>query len=205
MGAGLYRGRGFKTAVSEFLKGQRMLYSRAGCVLWGGAGPGPAPPLKPRPLAVARAYSELAAYQKRHDVNPLRGFLVPLVQVREAGWGPPASREGRGDAGHAQTPPAEGGRGRADPPLRFLLPSAPKNGGGAGAGAAPGGPGVVPRFGGVRSLLHSARPRHRLHLARSRGEGGAALIREGRGASTAAGGAGVKARGFGSVLKTARR
>ncbi|GAB0202260.1 mitochondrial inner membrane protein OXA1L [Grus japonensis] len=30
---------------------------------------------------VARAYSELAAYQKRHDVNPLRGFLVPLVQT----------------------------------------------------------------------------------------------------------------------------
>ncbi|XP_072705314.1 mitochondrial inner membrane protein OXA1L [Ciconia boyciana] len=30
---------------------------------------------------VARAYSELAAYQKRHNVNPLRGFLVPLVQT----------------------------------------------------------------------------------------------------------------------------
>ncbi|KAM9251665.1 mitochondrial inner membrane protein OXA1L [Cariama cristata] len=30
---------------------------------------------------VTRAYSELAAYQKRHDVNPLRGFLVPLVQT----------------------------------------------------------------------------------------------------------------------------
>ncbi|XP_053909091.1 mitochondrial inner membrane protein OXA1L-like [Cuculus canorus] len=30
---------------------------------------------------VARAYSELAAYQKRHDVNPLRGFIVPLVQT----------------------------------------------------------------------------------------------------------------------------
>ncbi|XP_065509098.1 mitochondrial inner membrane protein OXA1L [Caloenas nicobarica] len=30
---------------------------------------------------VARAYSELVAYQKRHDVNPLRGFLVPLVQT----------------------------------------------------------------------------------------------------------------------------
>ncbi|NXO05382.1 OXA1L protein, partial [Rhinopomastus cyanomelas] len=33
------------------------------------------------PLLVTRAYSELAAYQKRHDVNPLRGFLVPLVQT----------------------------------------------------------------------------------------------------------------------------
>ncbi|XP_064900383.1 mitochondrial inner membrane protein OXA1L, partial [Columba livia] len=32
-------------------------------------------------LHVARAYSELVAYQKKHDVNPLRGFLVPLVQT----------------------------------------------------------------------------------------------------------------------------
>ncbi|XP_071657534.1 mitochondrial inner membrane protein OXA1L isoform X2 [Patagioenas fasciata] len=32
-------------------------------------------------LQVARAYSELVAYQKKHDVNPLRGFLVPLVQT----------------------------------------------------------------------------------------------------------------------------
>lgn len=32
---------------------------------------------------VAVAYSELASYQRKHDVNPLRGFLVPLVQVRE--------------------------------------------------------------------------------------------------------------------------
>ena len=29
----------------------------------------------------ARAYAELAAYQRRHNVNPLRGFLVPIVQV----------------------------------------------------------------------------------------------------------------------------
>ncbi|XP_039565479.1 mitochondrial inner membrane protein OXA1L-like, partial [Passer montanus] len=27
------------------------------------------------------AYSELVSYQRRHDVNPLRGFLVPLVQT----------------------------------------------------------------------------------------------------------------------------
>lgn len=32
-------------------------------------------------LRVARAYTELAAYQQRHNVNPLRGFLVPLVQT----------------------------------------------------------------------------------------------------------------------------
>ncbi|XP_068854564.1 mitochondrial inner membrane protein OXA1L-like [Aphelocoma coerulescens] len=30
---------------------------------------------------VAMAYAELAAYQRRHNVNPLRGFLVPLVQT----------------------------------------------------------------------------------------------------------------------------
>ncbi|XP_068777978.1 mitochondrial inner membrane protein OXA1L isoform X4 [Struthio camelus] len=30
---------------------------------------------------VTLAYTELAAYQKAHDVNPLRGFLVPLVQT----------------------------------------------------------------------------------------------------------------------------
>ncbi|XP_014118193.1 PREDICTED: mitochondrial inner membrane protein OXA1L [Pseudopodoces humilis] len=30
---------------------------------------------------VAVAYSELVSYQRRHDVNPLRGFLVPLVQT----------------------------------------------------------------------------------------------------------------------------
>ncbi|XP_074787244.1 mitochondrial inner membrane protein OXA1L [Athene noctua] len=30
---------------------------------------------------VAHAYTELAAYQQRHDINPLRGFLVPLVQT----------------------------------------------------------------------------------------------------------------------------
>ncbi|XP_066484278.1 mitochondrial inner membrane protein OXA1L [Tiliqua scincoides] len=29
----------------------------------------------------AKAYSDLALYQKTHDVNPLRGFLVPLVQA----------------------------------------------------------------------------------------------------------------------------
>ncbi|XP_062992558.1 mitochondrial inner membrane protein OXA1L [Elgaria multicarinata webbii] len=29
----------------------------------------------------AKAYSELNLYQKTHDVNPLRGFLVPLVQA----------------------------------------------------------------------------------------------------------------------------
>uniref|UniRef100_H2ZX33 OXA1L mitochondrial inner membrane protein n=1 Tax=Latimeria chalumnae TaxID=7897 RepID=H2ZX33_LATCH len=30
----------------------------------------------------SKAYSELMMYQKKHDVNPIRGFLVPLVQVR---------------------------------------------------------------------------------------------------------------------------
>ncbi|XP_061300247.1 mitochondrial inner membrane protein OXA1L [Pezoporus flaviventris] len=30
---------------------------------------------------VARAYSELIGYQQRHRLNPLRGFLVPLVQT----------------------------------------------------------------------------------------------------------------------------
>lgn len=30
---------------------------------------------------VAKAYSDLNLFQKKHDVNPLRGFLVPLVQV----------------------------------------------------------------------------------------------------------------------------
>ncbi|XP_074555503.1 mitochondrial inner membrane protein OXA1L [Halichoeres trimaculatus] len=29
----------------------------------------------------AKAYSDLNLYQKKHDVNPLRGFLVPLVQA----------------------------------------------------------------------------------------------------------------------------
>ncbi|XP_028991583.1 mitochondrial inner membrane protein OXA1L [Betta splendens] len=29
----------------------------------------------------AQAYSELNLFQKKHDVNPLRGFLVPLVQA----------------------------------------------------------------------------------------------------------------------------
>ncbi|XP_045556546.1 mitochondrial inner membrane protein OXA1L [Salmo salar] len=29
----------------------------------------------------AKAYSDLTAFQKKHDVNPLRGFLVPLVQT----------------------------------------------------------------------------------------------------------------------------
>ncbi|KAF6724484.1 Mitochondrial inner membrane protein OXA1L [Oryzias melastigma] len=29
----------------------------------------------------AKAYSELNMFQKKHDVNPLRGFLVPLVQA----------------------------------------------------------------------------------------------------------------------------
>uniref|UniRef100_A0A8C3QFM4 Membrane insertase YidC/Oxa/ALB C-terminal domain-containing protein n=1 Tax=Cyanoderma ruficeps TaxID=181631 RepID=A0A8C3QFM4_9PASS len=33
------------------------------------------------PNQVAVAYSQLASYQRRHDVNPLRGFLVPLVQT----------------------------------------------------------------------------------------------------------------------------
>uniref|UniRef100_A0A674H780 Mitochondrial inner membrane protein OXA1L-like n=1 Tax=Taeniopygia guttata TaxID=59729 RepID=A0A674H780_TAEGU len=33
------------------------------------------------PNQVAVAYSELVSYQRRHDVNPLRGFLVPLVQT----------------------------------------------------------------------------------------------------------------------------
>lgn len=30
---------------------------------------------------VAKAYSDLSLFQKKNDVNPLRGFLVPLVQV----------------------------------------------------------------------------------------------------------------------------
>ncbi|XP_065520438.1 mitochondrial inner membrane protein OXA1L-like [Lathamus discolor] len=30
---------------------------------------------------VARAYSELVGYQRRHNLNPLRGFLVPLIQT----------------------------------------------------------------------------------------------------------------------------
>ncbi|XP_075067578.1 mitochondrial inner membrane protein OXA1L [Mixophyes fleayi] len=29
----------------------------------------------------SKAYTELTVYQKKHDVNPLRGFLVPLVQM----------------------------------------------------------------------------------------------------------------------------
>ncbi|XP_070849441.1 mitochondrial inner membrane protein OXA1L [Chaetodon trifascialis] len=29
----------------------------------------------------AKAYSDLTLFQKKHDVNPLRGFLVPLVQT----------------------------------------------------------------------------------------------------------------------------
>lgn len=29
----------------------------------------------------AKAYSDLSLFQKKHDVNPLRGFLVPLVQA----------------------------------------------------------------------------------------------------------------------------
>lgn len=32
-------------------------------------------------ITVGKAYSELTLFQKKHDVNPLRGFLVPLVQV----------------------------------------------------------------------------------------------------------------------------
>uniref|UniRef100_A0A8C3SGI7 Mitochondrial inner membrane protein OXA1L n=1 Tax=Chelydra serpentina TaxID=8475 RepID=A0A8C3SGI7_CHESE len=30
----------------------------------------------------SKSYSELNLYQKAHDVNPIRGFVVPLVQVR---------------------------------------------------------------------------------------------------------------------------
>ncbi|KAM8985896.1 mitochondrial inner membrane protein OXA1L [Ara ararauna] len=30
---------------------------------------------------VARAYTELVGYQQRHNINPLRGFLVPLIQT----------------------------------------------------------------------------------------------------------------------------
>lgn len=33
------------------------------------------------PVTVAKAYSDLSLFQKKHDVNPLRGFLVPMVQV----------------------------------------------------------------------------------------------------------------------------
>ncbi|MBN3290553.1 OXA1L protein, partial [Polypterus senegalus] len=29
----------------------------------------------------SKAYSDMMLYQKKHDVNPLRGFLVPLVQA----------------------------------------------------------------------------------------------------------------------------
>ncbi|KAG8455446.1 hypothetical protein GDO86_001577 [Hymenochirus boettgeri] len=29
----------------------------------------------------SKAYSDLSLYQKKHDVNPLRGFIVPLVQA----------------------------------------------------------------------------------------------------------------------------
>lgn len=32
-------------------------------------------------VTVGKAYSDLTLFQKKHDVNPLRGFLVPLVQV----------------------------------------------------------------------------------------------------------------------------
>lgn len=32
-------------------------------------------------VPVGKAYSDLTLFQKKHDVNPLRGFLVPLVQV----------------------------------------------------------------------------------------------------------------------------
>lgn len=32
-------------------------------------------------VTVAKAYTDLNLFQKKHDVNPLRGFLVPLVQV----------------------------------------------------------------------------------------------------------------------------
>lgn len=32
-------------------------------------------------VAVAKAYSDLNLFQKKKDINPLRGFLVPLVQV----------------------------------------------------------------------------------------------------------------------------
>ncbi|OCU01280.1 mitochondrial inner membrane protein OXA1L [Xenopus laevis] len=32
-------------------------------------------------LEFSKAYSDLTLYQKKHDVNPLRGFLVPLVQA----------------------------------------------------------------------------------------------------------------------------
>ncbi|NWI40423.1 OXA1L protein, partial [Picathartes gymnocephalus] len=35
----------------------------------------------PDPNQAAVAYAELASYQRRHNVNPLRGFLVPLVQT----------------------------------------------------------------------------------------------------------------------------
>ncbi|KAL7875934.1 hypothetical protein AOLI_G00108970 [Acnodon oligacanthus] len=29
----------------------------------------------------SKAYSDMMMFQKKHDVNPLRGFLVPLVQA----------------------------------------------------------------------------------------------------------------------------
>lgn len=32
-------------------------------------------------VAVSKAYSELSLFQKKKDVNPLRGFLTPIVQV----------------------------------------------------------------------------------------------------------------------------
>lgn len=32
-------------------------------------------------IPVAKAYSDMMLFQKKHDVHPLRGFVVPLVQV----------------------------------------------------------------------------------------------------------------------------
>ncbi|XP_053824604.1 mitochondrial inner membrane protein OXA1L isoform X2 [Vidua chalybeata] len=48
------------------------------------------------PNQVAVAYSELVSYQRRHNVNPLRGFLVPLVQGMAAAPVPGLLRGGLG-------------------------------------------------------------------------------------------------------------
>ncbi|MEE6528517.1 hypothetical protein FKM82_030912, partial [Ascaphus truei] len=47
----------------------------------GGVSHCPVSPCPPPLSSVSKAYSDLALYQKKHDVNPLRGFLVPLVQA----------------------------------------------------------------------------------------------------------------------------
>ena len=88
-GAGL-KGRGLRNAGGAERGGasQRGRGLRGGRGLGKGAGPrkGGGASERGRGLTklcptAARAYAELAAYQRRHNVNPLRGFLVPIVQV----------------------------------------------------------------------------------------------------------------------------